>query len=84
MDVQRWAEAIRADPDAYRLPAFGPWMTPERAPAYFAAWSADELAGQPAPALCRRCGRVLSHYVITRPGQQLHHLCQPSTRWPHP
>jgi hypothetical protein len=21
MDVQRWAEAIRADPDAYRLPA---------------------------------------------------------------
>ena len=54
-------------------------MTPERAAAYVAAWSADELAGQPSPALCRRCGRVLSHYVITRPGQQLHYLCQPST-----
>jgi hypothetical protein len=54
MDVQRWAEAIRADPDAYRLPAVGPWMTPERAAAYVAAWSADELAGQPSPASPRR------------------------------
>jgi hypothetical protein len=68
VDVQRWAETIRADPDAYRLPAFGPWMTPERAAACFAAGPADELTGQPSPALCRRCGRVPSRYVITRPG----------------
>lgn len=73
-DVSRWAAAIRANPGAYRLDAYGPQVTVERAARYFATWAADQAAGIPSPALCRRCGHLL---LATQPGQQLHPTCTP-------
>ncbi|MDN5920259.1 MAG: hypothetical protein L0I76_35045 [Pseudonocardia sp.] len=73
-DVTRWATAIRADPGAYRLDAYGPQVTVERAARYFATWAADQAAGVPPPALCRRCGYLL---LATQVGQQLHPSCTP-------
>jgi hypothetical protein len=73
-DVARWAETIRKCPEAYRLPAYGRWVTVEQAARYFATWAEDEAAGEPSPALCRRCGKLLR--VTSRPSQQLHDWCQ--------
>lgn len=76
--VERWRRAIESDPASYLLTAYGPWMTPERAAAYWARWQADEEAGAPSPALCRRCGKVLRPITIYRRGQQLHAYCTPT------
>jgi hypothetical protein len=73
-DVAVWLAAIRADPGAYRLPAYEP-ISAERAAGLFAVWAADEARGAPTPPLCRRCGRVLA--VRDRRGQQLHVGCRP-------
>ena len=45
MDEAAWLDAIREDPHRHALPAYGPWMTPERAAALWASWEADESAG---------------------------------------
>jgi hypothetical protein len=62
-EVARWAEAIRRNPEAYGLPAYGPWMTVEGAARLYASWAEDEAAGKPPPALCRRCGVTLRFTV---------------------
>jgi hypothetical protein len=81
VDLGAWLRAIRDDPHAYALPAYGPYVTPERAARYFAAWAEDERNGVPSPALCRRCGRMLRPL---RASQQLHLGCEPSASWPYP
>lgn len=58
----------------HELPAYGPWMTPERAAALFARWAAAAAAGEPSPGLCPRCGTRLTPCYV---GQQLHPLCDP-------
>ncbi|MDN5920760.1 MAG: hypothetical protein L0I76_37605 [Pseudonocardia sp.] len=73
-EVRRWVEAIRADPERYRLDAYGASVSVERAARYFATWAADEASGAVSPALCRRCGICLT---ATQPGQQLHPSCAP-------
>ena len=73
--VQQWAEVIRQRPELYRLPHYGPYLTPERIAEYFAAWYAAEAAGEPIPAHFRRCGRLLRESF--RPHQQLHLACEP-------
>ncbi|MBW0104306.1 hypothetical protein [Pseudonocardia sp. KRD291] len=73
-EVRRWVAAIRANPGVYRLDAYGPQVTVERAACYFATWAGDQAAGSPSPALCRRCGYRLE---ATQPGQQLHPGCTP-------
>jgi hypothetical protein len=70
-----WLVAILADPASYSLPAYGSWMTPERAARHFASWEADERGGVTAPALCRRCGTSLR--FPERPSSQLHTWCKP-------
>jgi hypothetical protein len=75
--VQQWAEAIRQRPELYRLGHFGPYVSVERAAAYFAEWERAELAGEPRPALCRRCGRLLRDDDIARPHIQTHIQCDP-------
>lgn len=82
-EVARWAEAIRRCPVAYRLPAYGPWVTVEHAARLFATWAEDEATDKPSPALCGRCGALLRYTF--RPGQQLHDWCYPpSPEGPRP
>jgi hypothetical protein len=73
--VQQWADAIRQHPELYKLSHYGPYVTVERIASYFAEWERAELAGEPRPALCRRCGRLLRESF--RPSQQLHLACEP-------
>ena len=84
-DIALWVAAIRADPQAYRLAAYEPpAVSIEGAATYFGTWSSDELAGAPAPALCRRCGRLLRPEALATSSQQLHLQCRPTDRWPQP
>src|SRR3954454_16386355 len=58
------------------------WTYPCRRPGRPPTPSADELAGAPSPALCRRYGRLLRAGYI--PSSQLHAECEPSSHWPYP
>jgi hypothetical protein len=80
--VAAWVEAINARPELYLLPRYGPYVSVEHTAEYFAAWAADQLAGIPSPALCRRCGRLLR--VGYTPSSQLHADCEPTPWWPYP
>jgi hypothetical protein len=80
--VAAWVAAINAQPGLYLLPSYGPYVSVEHTAEYFAAWAADQLAGVPSPALCRRCGRLLR--VGYAPSSQLHADCEPTPWWPHP
>ena len=77
--------AVRSGKALYAgISSYGPDRTREAAAAYFAAWSADELAGAPASALCRRCGQLLAARIEVSSSHQLHERCRPSPRWPQP